>query len=338
MRGLAEVVALCVIACASQAHAQRNTCTDDTGRDRCEAEAQQKQLNLYGVDALDELGAKGAQIVRAFFVDGYGRDAGLVSFVRGPAFEPRVEWRLPRPDGVAGPRATMTGIASLATWEALQADGKFFDRLLAPQSDGVEPTICLHGWMVRVETVDARGKSRRNTQGSCDSGLTVQYGFKIARAAVETLPSCALLDPERTRNDVTRLSECTLLDGDRAAAAEALNVFNTPWFTNPRGPDFARALQYLFHDRAELSWPGQPPVNGSEAASRLWSEHAARDRFFLSRVYGETSDRVRIEGTILFAESQDGKERRVPAAMIWTRENGFGFRLRSLISGPPGAR
>jgi hypothetical protein len=336
MRLLAGILAFATVSSISTAHAQSTRCTDDNGRDRCAAEAQEKQQNAYGVDGIDDLAVKGAQVIRAYFVDGYGRDAGLVNFVRGPASEPRVEWLQAHSDGAGTPRALLSGVVSLATWEALQADGRTFDRQLAPQPDA-GPSICLHSWVVRVETVDARGKSHRSTQSACDPGLAVEYGFKVAKAAVESLPSCALLDPERTRNDVTRLSDCTLLTGDRAAAAQAFNIFRTPWFANPRGPDFARPLQYLFYDRAEISWPGIPPVTGSEAASKLWTEQAAEGFFAPSRVHGETPDRVRIEGTIIFVGRPGGNERRVPVTMIWTRENGFGFRLRSLIAGSPAA-
>lgn len=331
MRLIAGILALGIVTSASTARAQGSKCTDDTGQDRCAAEAQQKQQSAYGLDAIEELATKGAQVVRAYFVDGYGRDAGLVNFVRDPASEPRVEWLQPRSNGSGAPRALLSGVVSLATWEALQADGQMFDRQLVPKPEDL--TICLHGWMVRVETVDAGGKSRRSTQSACDQGLTVQYGFKVAKAAVESLPSCSLLDPERTRNDVTRLSECTLLTGDRAAAAQAFNIFRTPWFANPRGPDFARPLQYLFHDRAEISWPGLPAVTGSEPASKLWAEQAANSFFVPSRVHGETADRVRIEGTIMFVGTPRANNRRVPVTMIWMRENGFGFRLRSLTAG-----
>ena len=332
MRLLAGIQALSVGTSASNACAQSIKCTDDSGRDRCAAEAQQKQQDAYGVEAIDDLATKGSQVIRAFFVDGYGRDAGLVSFVRGPASEPHVAWLQAHADKADGRRTHLSNVVSLATWEALQEDGHAFDRQLAPRPEAL-PTICLHGWMVRVETVDPRGKTRQSTQSACDPGLVVQYGFKIAKAAVESLPSCSLLAPERARNDVTRLSECTLLTGDRAAAAQAFNTFRTPWFANPRGPDFARPLQYLFYDRAEISWAGLPPVIGAEAASKLWTDQAANSFFSPNRVYGETPDRVQIEGTILFAGTPGGKERRMPAKMIWTRENGFGFRLRSLVVG-----
>jgi hypothetical protein len=332
MRVLARIFTFIAAASASTAYAQTSDCRDDNGQDRCATAALKKQQDAYGVASIEDLAAKGAQVIRAFFIDGYGRDAGLVSFVRGPASEPRVEWLQVRSDGAAAPHATLSGVVSLAAWEALQADGQWFDRQFTPRPATEPMMICLHSWMVRVETVDARGKSHRKTQSSCDEGLAVQYGFKVAKAAIESLPSCSLLDPERTRNDVTRLMECSLLTGDRPAAAQAYNVFRSPWFANPRGPDFARPLQYLFDDNAEISWPGLSPVKGSEAASKLWAEKAANGFFATSRVHGETPNRVRIDGTFLIKGIPDAKERRVPATMIWKRQNGFGFRLSSLLA------
>ena len=230
----------------------------------------------------------------------------------------------------------LSAVVPLATWESLQADAYAFDRTLTSEANEAIPSICLHSWVVRVETVDARGKIRQATQSACDEGLAVRYGFKIARAAVSSLPSCALLDPDKTRNDVTRLAECAILAGDRAAAAQAFNAYHTTWFANPRGPDFARALQYMFYDRAELSWPGQPAVVGSEDAAKVWATYAGSNPFFATRIYGETADRVRIEGSILMdARQPDALRTRVPATMTWTRENGFGFRLKSLSSASP---
>ncbi|MFC0202940.1 hypothetical protein [Novosphingobium soli] len=335
MRLVAAILALGIATTVVPVAAKDRGCRDDNGAERCAPEALRRQEKAYGVEAIDALGARGAQVIRAFFVDGYGRDVGLVSFVRGPASEPRVEWMQPLAGPADDPRVRLSSVVPLATWEDLQADGEVFDRPLAPEPASAELSICLHGWVVRVETVDAGGKSHASVESTCVSGLVARYGFRIAKAAVAALPSCALLDPERTRNDVTRLADCTLLTGDRAAAAQAYNVFRTPWFASPGGPDFARPLLYLFHDRAELSWPGQPAVTGWEAASRVWAEQAAKAHFLVARIYGETPDRVRIEGTILPEDSSDPRAVGIPATLIWTRENGFGFRLRSLTSGAP---
>jgi hypothetical protein len=52
----------------------RNDCRDDSGLDRCDPENQRVMRSLYGAPAIEELAASGAEIRRAFFVDGYGKD------------------------------------------------------------------------------------------------------------------------------------------------------------------------------------------------------------------------------------------------------------------------
>ena len=103
------------------------------------------------------------------------------------------------------------------------------------------------------------------------------------------------------------------------------------------GPDFARVLQYLFDDQATFEWPGVPAVSGSTAAAIEWTTRSAKSRFLPRRIIGEDADRVRIEGRIFdlngAAESPRAGH---PATMIWTRRNGFGFRLALFRPGTGG--
>ena len=307
---------------ASLGTAQTPDCRDDRGQDRCAAAAQAKQRALYGVEPAERLAERRTPTVRAFFVDGYGRDAGLVTFARAPGEEPRVEWRTTQGDRPAP--ALLSTILPVATWDEQLAEGRLFDRPLASRGNDA---ICLHSWVVTVEAVDARGVVRRRTDDACGDGPAVRYGFSLAAAAVAAMPACALLDREKTRNDITRLTDCTMLAGDRAAAAQALNVVRSTWFLNPRGPDFARPLAYLFFDNARVAWPGDTPVTGMARASEAWATRASEGSIFIRRVIGETADRVRVEAVF----SRRGDDRTpVPLVMVWTRENGFGFRLRSL--------
>ena len=110
----------------------------------------------------------------------------------------------------------------------------------------------------------------------------------------------------------------------------------TGWFLDPRGADFARALEENFHENATLNWPGEAPVAGSARASRVWSSHGEDGSFFASVIHGETANRVRMEGFIRLRPGEhETAPREARAVMIWTRENGFDFRLRSLASEPP---
>lgn len=317
-------------------NAQAPNCRDDRGQDRCGATSQSKQRAAYGLMPIERLAEQKVHLMRTFFVDGYGNDAGAVTFARAPAQEPRMEVRFARPRNGGVAPAPLSTIIPVATWDKLVAESADFDRTFAPSAAGGEVNICLHAWVATVEAVDVDGRIRRRTEGACDKGLAMRHAFRLAAAAVEALPACALLDPKKTRNDVTRLAECTLLAGDRAAAAQAYNTFQSTWFENPRGADFARALQYHFFEQVEFAWPGEVPVIGSEKASGIWATRAGEQRFSAQRVYGETANRVRIEGFISVNRGgPDGAPQQVPATMLWTRENGFDFRMRSLTSGTP---
>jgi len=307
-------------------------CRDDRGQDRCAAAALADQRALYDAAPIETFAARREPIIRAFFVDGYGRDAGVVALLRPAAAEPRIEVRMPPRDGGTTRRPPLSAPISAAQWESLVYDSRFFDRMLAVQP-GEQASICLHSWVVTIEASDQAGRIRRRTEDACRGALTMDYGFVLARAAIAAIPPCALLDPERTRNDVSRLAACATLEGDRAAAALALNAFESPWFNAPQGPDFARAIQPLFSERVDFAWPGLAPVGTAQAASEIWAREAARNRFYPRRVFGETADRVRIEGEILLWQGGTGAPKSVPAMMLWTRETGAGFRLRRLESG-----
>ncbi|KSB90231.1 hypothetical protein AS593_20260 [Caulobacter vibrioides] len=283
---------------------------------------------------LETLAANKARVMRAAFVDGYDRDAGVIAFIRAPGEEPRVEVRM-------GSTRPLTAVVSARAWNDLVQAGAVFDRDLQPRppaNPATAPLFCLHPWSATVEAVDADGRIRRKAGGSCPIEPTLAYAFaaRLAQAAVAEMPACAMID-DRDLGPVRQLAQCGLLSGDRAAAAEALNVWNTPWFANPRGPDFARSQAYLFHDKIRLAWPGEAPVEGPIRAAEVWAAKAGEARFQVRRVHGETADRVRMEGAIQVDGPLDayGAKPRIPMTILWTRENGFGFRVRDLIAETP---
>lgn len=287
----------------------------------------------YGVPGVDTLAAGKVRVMRAAFIDGYGREAGMIAFIRAPGEEPRVEVRI-------GSAAPLTGFVSARAWNDMVRTGAVFDRDLQPKppvQGSAPPSFCLHPWSASVETVDADGQVRRKAGGSCPLAPTLAYAFaaELARTAVAEMPVCAMID-DRELGPFSQLARCGQLAGDRIAAAEALNVWTTPWFSNPRGPDFARSQAYLFHDQIRFAWPGETPVTGSIQAAEVWAAKAGDARFQIDRIHGETADRVRMEGTIAIGPpATDGARSRIPATILWTRENGFGFRVRDLITQAP---
>lgn len=314
--------------------AQSPSCRDDPTQPRCVAEAEKAQRALYDAPPAEDYARQKTRMVRAFFVDGYGHDVGLVTLWYAPAAEPRVAWRMPKPRNGEDAMAPIDATLTLSAWREVTAAGTYFDRALA-QLPQKERSICLHGWTTRVEMVEADGKIRRGIQSGCgDDALVWPLARRMTAAAIAAMPACALLDAEKTRNDITRLNKCNRLSGDRAAAAEATNVYDAPWFANPRGEDFTRALTYLFAEQLDVAWPGEPVVTDGEAAARIWSRHVGDAPFFPHVIFGETADRVRMDGMLVMrgASAQTAREP-LPATLIWERCNGFGFRVTRFWAG-----
>ncbi len=283
---------------------------------------------LYHLPTAQSVASSGGEVVRAFFVDGYGNQAGSVAFMRPRGEEPRVEVR------TASGGALVT-VVPLDTWERVRAAAALFDRKLAPASGPDVPSICLHPWSVSVEVVDPARPGRpaavrTAAQSSCDVGLAVPLAFEVAREAVAALPACALLHAEQYRNNVSLLAGCTLLKGDRAAAALARNAYGSDWFATTRGDRTEYAIRQLFFDRAQLNWSGTI-AEGSEAAAKLWSSRLENASIHPLQIVGEAADRVRIEGMIF--RYADNRSTKAPVTMVWTKENGFGFRLHSATVG-----
>ncbi len=226
----------------------------------------------------------------------------------------------------------------LETWERVRSAAALFDRTLVPVPSADGPSICLHPWSVSVEAVDPARPGRpaairKAAQSACDTGLVIPLAFELAREAVAALPACALLDARQYRNDVTRLAGCTLLEGDRAAAALARNAYGSDWFASTRGDRTEYAIRPLFFDQARLDWAGTI-AEGSAAAAKFWSSQLERASVFPRHIIGETADRVRIEGVIV--RFVDNRSTQASVTMVWTKENGFGFRVRSVTVGAEG--
>ncbi|WP_428969422.1 hypothetical protein ACQR50_00690 [Sphingomonas sp. Xoc002] len=331
----AMLTAILALLLTVPALARSPSCRDDPTLSHCATEAQRA---LYDAPPAEDYARQKAQMARAFFVDGYGLDVGLVTLWYAPAAEPRVAWRMPSPRKGEDALPPIDATLALSAWREVTGAGTYFDRPLVqtPQAGG---SICLHGWTVRVEMVEADGKVRRAIQSGCgDDALVWPFARRMTAAAIAAMPACASLDAEKTRNDITRLNKCNRLGGDRAAAAEATNVYDSPWFANPRGEDFTRALTYLFAEQLDFAWPGEPVATDGEAAARIWSGHVGDTPFSPRRTFGETADRVRMEGMLWpRGATADTTRKPLPATLVWERCNGFGFRVTRFWTGttPP---
>ncbi len=292
-------------------------CRDDSGTDRCSAEARERAHARYAIASPDEMLAEGATVRRALFVDGYGRDVAAVTFVRRRGAGPRVEIAVPQ-DGDAAEAAPLSAPIDDTTWSRVLRASAYFDRTLVdrPGEDGV---ICLHGWMATGEGVDAprvnqnvvagtgseglardpslpvqapmtEGITRTATQSACEDGLVLTYAFELARIALAALPQCATLDVRDFRNEATLLAACARLRGDRLVAGEAYAL----------GSRIQRALA---SDAA--SPPADLFVGLGPTRAKLFAEATRGASVYLDPPIGIDSDHARIDATLVFRDGGD---------------------------------
>jgi hypothetical protein len=307
----------------------------------CQAERLAAMDRLYGVQPAERLAADKVQSIRAYFIDAWGRDRGFFALERRPGDEPRM---IARFDPDEDPRPARNGLSAplpLAEWDRVWSESAQFDRPLAPiavaveTEAGTEIRICSDSWTAAVEMIDAKGRVRRAWETACNAGLAYDAARRIAAAALAAEPVCALL--ERPASEAVRtLDDCRRLAGDRAAAAQAFNVLHKDWMLYPNDAESAPAIRQYFDDAAELNWPGEAPVHGARAAALAWASHGHDGNFFPALIFGETADRVRMEGVIALSRGEhETKPRTAKTVMIWERKNGFDFRLVSLRSETP---
>ena len=320
-------------------------CEDDRGVDRCRTEQQQRVRELFGVKPIEAHRDAGDQVRRAFYVDGYGRDLVVIAFVRPKGGDPSL-W-VHFPSEADGKRSEpLRASVPHDVWEGLVQRSAHFDRRLVPFPDEVETpgsnemTLCLHSWVFTVEATDpAEGGHRpatlrRRTEDACDNGLTEAYAAELRRAAVPLLPPCARLDPRQYRNEVTLLSTCRMLAGDRLAAAEVLN--RAMAF---RDAEKAGELAGLFQHDSTVDWNGERNA-GAGSAAKFWDGKVSGgggSRFYFDGIEGKSAGQVLVKGLLFRSVAvPDGAaelDEMARVEQVWTDDEGD-FTVRSINVGP----
>lgn len=246
------VVFAAVAALGAQEPAVSPDCRDDNGVNRCDGERQSQMQASLGVASIEDEAASGAEVYRAFFVDGYGRDMPAVAFERRAGASPVVTI-------YGGNGERMSAPVSTAAWNRVKREARFADRQLQPTGQvGDERSLCFHSWMSTVEMANSTGSRepvRRRTEDACNRGLTIDYAYALAEIAVEAIPPCDALDQEKQRNHVTTLATCLGLKGDRLAAVELRNQ------RGEIGPGWRRDQTDAGLWRASLGTNGSPRLN-----------------------------------------------------------------------------
>ena len=303
------VLASLIIAAATAGAAPRPTHQDCRGDKRIacwEAERRTRIQQLFGTRPIEDYAGVGAQLRRAYYVDGYARDVVAIEFVRAPGADPTVVVRFPDA-GSERPRQPLTAPIPLAEWNSLLEASRLFDRALVKAPEPRKPgdntiTICVHPWTYTVEAADPpEGDEpaliRRRTEDGCDGGNAQAFGIQAYKVAAKLIPPCDLLNRDDYRNEAELLSTCGILEGDRLAGAAVVNAadaFRTVW-----DADDAVRLSGLFDYRTKIDWAGQ--VYSGNDAAQFWARKASeggRGHLSLTRVIGESATRVRLRGLL----------------------------------------
>ena len=287
-------------------------CRDDRGADRCTAEQLRRDLAVYGLEPIEAHRDRGDQVRRVLFVDGYGRDMVAVTFNRAPGRDPTLLVHFPRAEGQP-PRPPSEALVPGETWQQVLQRGQHFDRQLVPVQGPNPIEICMHSWIYRVEASDPASPpgrpaaARQIVESACARGLAQPYAGFLAETALGLLPYCAALDRELHRNAASQLRDCGLLEGDRMAAAEALNQIDR--LKRADRPEDAALGRSSFDWRAQLDWAGEQFGGDGGQAYGAWLERTTGDRranLYVRRVIGERADRVRVEAWLARREERPG--------------------------------
>ena len=316
-------------------------CSDDRLVDRCAPEQQAGTRALFGARPIEEHLAAGDQVRRVFYVDGYGRDLVLITFIRPRGGDPRLEVRFPRSEGGAGRRALEAPVPK-AVWDEVIDRSGLFDRPLARPAAGDDVSICLHSWVYTVEAADppratSPQRLRRRTGDACHEDLVQAYAGDVARAAVPLLAGCDLLDRRRHRNEATLLAACGMLEGDRLVAAQALNRAQLLAAVN--SPADAGRAQGVFDYRGTVEWDGERLGGEADGAMAAWLERTTRPNYAylaIHRVVGEAADQARVEATLTRRDGEGARERvmSAPVTLHMSRGPGDDFTVARAVVGP----
>ena len=327
----------------SAARTASDPCRRPLDRTACFVRHEREWLDLYGLAPAEAHRARGDEMRRALFVDGYGRDLFAIVFLRTAERPPTVTIHRPRGRNATGAPQQISAIVPLDQWEDVLAGGRYFDRALVPlppPRDG-SITLCTHGSFYVVEATsrsqyEEGNRLRRRAENGCDYGLAAEYASFLARAAARLFPSCQLLLRDgRPAQQV--LDTCSRLTGDQIAAAEAYRQLDELRAAE-RAEDLA-GVRRLFESGAVVEWTDDRTFTRATAAE-TWLAGVGgmgRANFLFDGAVGQNARRVRMTGVMrrwVEGAAAAGTWYEAPASQTWTRVEDYSeFRVERISVG-----
>ena len=307
---------------SAEAKAPRGDYCDgsDSGSSLCKKSKREQQRKAFGLPSIETYKQSGARAVRILANNAYGWPTYAIIFYQDRDLVPKVEFRRPLDQSGMHWRAPLIARVNDADWQTI------LEKQRALQSTTSEDNICLDGYTRTVELIDAGGTVDTWVEHSCGQSLMDLYINYLTQLGLDQFAQCKAIVSQYSHDDASYiLSICSLLDGDRMAAAKLHNQLDAHGLT---GRSNWREIVHLFDNTAAFSWPGMPVATGAEASAKLWIE---KDPTIQSYI-GETSDRVRLEGRVSISVDEV-RETTVatsaPFVSIWIRGKDGQFRMQS---------
>lgn len=308
----------------------RDECIRDHNASGCVEEQARAFERLYGTRPLEAHRDSGDQVRRVYYIDGSGNDVAVLSFVWPRGGDAVAVVQFPRRRGEEPPGPLRAPVPP-EVWDGLIFRSANFDRAVPPRP---EPpgmvSVCIHPPQFTVEAVDPpdgereRPAIRRRTE-SCEDGLASAFALEAQRAALPLFPVCTSLATAQYRSLVHLLAMCARLEGDRMAAATAVN--SATEMREVDGDSGVADLRRLFASDVAIDWNGRRVAGAAEAAT-LWAAKAHEGNptfFFVRTARGEDRNRVRITGWLRRFVQPAGSEpyyERAPVEQLWRWRNG----------------
>lgn len=286
------------------------------------------RARAYGVPTISTHFANGDTVLRVFLIDRHGNNRLLIAFTRAIGREPTAFVYYPPRDMGPTP-APMQATLPEASWDEALWRADYADRSLVPSAPGdgfcLDPSALVFeaSEPARVGAVRP-SRTRRHVASICDDAPLVPFFSDLTRIAMPLFPACQALQTEDYRGPAEALVQCSVLAGDRLAAARA--VKRASGFELVQGPQYFGNIDEFFFYNATIDWNGRRTAPGEEHLAEFWAARVGEDHvsyFIIDRAEGVSADRVRITGRL--GRSVDRSDERTiyiaPFEQIWVQEH-----------------
>lgn len=297
-------------------------CMDDYGRNLCDVADWSGIVATFGIETADVAWTGGWRGVRVFTINGYSNDMPMIAVrddgaleVRG-ADRDRADAHSPAILTRNAPPGAAAAVPALKALVAAAPERPSAENADGDNKEGGVISLCLHAWVTVTEVLGHDGVTRR-IRNACGDNPLFNAAFEMSTLALNAIEHCKRLDPDRFRNDSTRLMGCLSLKGsDLFAAADVSNLFSEI-------DEIADFASYLTAD-ARVTLPG-----GSTREALTAAPFDDFD-FFLSDFDGAPGQ-VTVTGGLYRLTDDSGSES-ADMQQVWRLQDG-GWRLTALTIG-----